>query len=96
MTTYRALATRALFAARSQINPVLGAATDFAIQCGCVVMLIVLGIGFGIPIGAYRADQRHAESLRRIIPVAEAALVALESEAEALSDTIDALPGVEP
>lgn len=94
--SYRALATRALFVARSQINPVLETIGNVAIRCGYVACLLALGGAVGIEIGANRADQRHAESLRRIIPVAEAALVALESEAEALSDTIEAIEGVQP
>jgi hypothetical protein len=45
-----------------------------------------------IQFGADRANARHVETLRRVVPALEAAVRAHEHELAALADTLEALP----
>jgi hypothetical protein len=94
--TYRSLARRAYDVARAHVNPALpkakAFAADFAIRTAQVACIMAIGAAFGIQFGADRADARHLGTLRRVVPVLEAAVAAHEHELAALADTLGALP----
>jgi hypothetical protein len=94
--TYASLLRRAHFVARSHVNPALpkakAFAADFALRTAQVACIMAIGAAYGIQYGADRADARHVETLRRVVPALEAAVRAHEHELAALADTLGALP----
>lgn len=96
--TYRSLLRYAWDVARSHWTHVVPRIRAFAWECGYVAGVVAVTMPVGITIGAERAreqaEERHLEDLRRLVPVAEAALGAHRSELEALTDTIEAIPAV--
>lgn len=92
--TYRALARRFYTVLRSHLSPLIPLAIDATIGALSVVMLLVIGAGWGVRYGAIDERERHAESLRHLLPVTEAAMAAHRVELEALKDTVEMLEGV--
>ena len=64
----------------------------FAASLAWTAFVVVMVAPPLIQFGADRANARHLETLRRVVPALEAAVRAHEHELAALADTLSALP----